>query len=254
MRHLRIAVMSCLILTSMKAFSQSFLPADSCGFSKTEVAKKIGIINHVIVADLNCSLSNPQDRPKYVQWGNANMSERKSLYDQAEAFFEKKEGSSCMKGKSANIAYSNWTTYVMNAQSNFVSVSSENRRIFCAQAVEYIDQRLKSGKTVVSLETQDAPIQLATVNRKFEAQFEKPVRREQTAAVAVASSSSYRRSGSLSGPSSLAYTSAYSNLLPTSYQQPMFIQSMVNQIIFIPGVGYRSVLRPVVVPLRPGVY
>ncbi len=254
MRHLKIAFTSCLILTSMKAFSQSFLPADSCGFSKTEVAKKIGIINYVLVADLNCSLSNPQDTPKFVQWGNSNIEERRNLYDQADAFFAKKKGSACLKGQSANDAYSAWTTKVMNNQSAFVAISFENRQAFCAQAVKYIDQRLKSGKTLVSSETQDAPVQLASVKRRTEAHIEKPVRREQTAAVAVASSSSYRRSGSLSGPSSLAYTSAYSSLLPTNYQQPMFNQTMVNQIIFIPGVGYKSVLRPVIVPLRQGVY
>lgn len=89
MRHLKIAIISCLLLTSMKAFSQSFLPADSCGFSNTGVAKKIGVVNHVLVADLYCSQSHPQDSKKYTQWGSANIDERKSLYDQAEAFFRK---------------------------------------------------------------------------------------------------------------------------------------------------------------------
>lgn len=159
-----------------------------------------------------------------------------------------------MNGKSARDAYSAWNTSVMNEQSAFVAISAENRQIFCAQASKYINQRPKSGKSVGIFETEETPIRLATVNEKTESYFEKPTRREQTAAVAVVSTSSYRRSGSLSGPSSLAYTSAYSNLLPTNYQQPMFIQTMVNQIIFIPGVGYKSVLQPVIVPLRQGVY
>lgn len=254
MRHLNLFVILTVMYFSWNAFAQVGTVQDKCGFYKTEVAKKLVVITHVIVADRNCSLTNPQDRPLYVKWGDANMSERKSLYSKAEAFFAGKQGSSCMKNMDANLAYSAWNTDVMGAQSLFASASSENRAAFCAQAVQYMNQRLQSGKTVVSATSEEKPIQLASASPKPQVQREeKQVKREETVAVAMSTSSSYQSSARISGPSSLAYTNAYSNLLPTGYQQPMFIQTMVNQIVFIPGVGYRPVMQPVIVPVRPGV-